>query len=157
MYNMNNQDLTKCEFLLTLEGNIIIQRFFSVKDFNPEATNSVELYECVKEICDIISDDLKIKNSEFLYENQNFFFNSEDVESEEEIKEEYFLLEVKIEDDVFMERIFPAHVYHPKARYAVDIRPKVRMILGMLTDTLSLTHPETVYMDYNLGYKNGGI
>ena len=35
--NAQNQDLTKVEFLLTLENNIIIQRFFNVKAFNPDA------------------------------------------------------------------------------------------------------------------------
>ena len=123
---MTNQDLTKLEFLLTLEGNIIIQRFFNVKDFNPMAMHSTELYETVKEICEEISYDLKMKTIDYLLENQNYYYDFENVESETEIAEEYFLLEVKLDNHIFISRIFPAHVYHPKVRYTVDIRPKVR-------------------------------
>jgi hypothetical protein len=83
-------------------------------------------------------------------ENQNYFLSNENVEENEPQKEEYFLLEVKLNDDVFISRIFPAHVYHPKARYAVDVRPKVRKILSELTDVLSDYELETTYLGYEL-------
>jgi len=151
---MTNQDLIKLEFLLTLEGNIIIQRFFNVKDFNPMAVYSTELYETVKEICDEISYDLKMKTIDYLLENQNYYYDFENVESETEIAEEYFLLEVKLDNHIFISRIFPAHVYHPKVRYTVDIRPKVRGILAMLTDVLSSSELETTDMGYELNIQN---
>jgi len=151
---MTNQDLTKVEFLLTLEGNIIIQRFFNVKDFNPIAMNSIDLYETVKEICDEISYDLKMKTIDYLLENQNYYYDFENVENETEIAEENFLLEVKLDNHVFISRIFPAHVYHPKVRYTVDIRPKVRGILAMLTDVLSSSELETADMGYEFNIQN---
>ena len=147
---MTNQDLTKLEFLLTLGGNIIIQRFFNVKDFNPMAISCTELNECVKEICDEISYDLKMKTIDYLLENQNYYSDFENVENETELAEEYFLLEVKQDNHVFISRIFPAHVYHPKVRYTVDIRPKIRGILANLTDVLSSTDIETSNMGYKL-------
>jgi len=147
---MTNQDLTKLEFLLTLEGNIIIQRFFNVKDFNPKAISCVEMNECVKEICEEISYDLKMKTVEYLLENQNLYYDFENVETETDLTEEYFLLEVKQENHVFISRIFPAHVYHPKVRFTVDIRPKIRCILSNLTDVLSSTEIETSNMGYKL-------
>lgn len=147
---MNNQDVTKFEFLLTLEGNFIIQRFFNVKGYNPQARRSLDLHYTVKNICDEIAEDLKIKSSDYMSENQNYFLSNENVEDNEPQKEEYFLLEVKLNDDVFISRIFPAHVYHPKARYAVDIRPKVRKILSELTDVLSAYELETTYLGYEL-------
>ena len=52
---MQNQDITKFEFLLTLEQNIVIQRFFNVTNYNPESKISFFLHECVKEICREIS------------------------------------------------------------------------------------------------------
>lgn len=145
-----NQDITKFEFLLTLEKNIIIQRFFNVKDFNPLAKNSVDLYDCVKNICKEISDDLKIKNLECMYENVDFYSDPEVLAESTIHNEEYFLIEIKLLDDVFISRIFPAHVYHPKARYSVDIRPKVRKILAELTNVLSSDVLETTYLNYNL-------
>jgi hypothetical protein len=147
---MNNQDVTKFEFLLTLEGNFIIQRFFNVKGYNPQARRSLDLHYTVKNICDEIAEDLKIKSSDYMSENQNYFLSNENVEDNEAQKEEYFLLEVKLNDDVFISRIFPAHFYHPKARYAVDIRPKVRKILSELTDVLSAYELETTYLGYEL-------
>jgi hypothetical protein len=147
---MNNKDVTKFEFLLTLEGNFIIQRFFNVKGYNPQARRSLDLHYTVKNICDEIAEDLKMKSSDYMCENQNYFLSNENVEDNEPQKEEYFLLEVKLNDDVFISRIFPAHVYHPKARYAVDVRPKVRKILSELTDVLSDYELETTYLGYEL-------
>jgi len=151
---MTSQDLTKVEFLLTLEGNIIIQRFFLVKDFNPVAINSMEIYDAVEEICDEISYDLKMKTIDYLLGNQNNYYDYENVENETEMAKEYFILELKLENHVFISKIFPAYVYHPKVRYTVDIRPKVRGILAMLTDVLSSNRLVTSNMGYNLNLQN---
>jgi hypothetical protein len=144
------QDPNKFEFLLTLDGNIICQRYFNVRDFNPRTKKSMNLHEEVKFICSEISEDLKMKSSDYLAENQAFFMNSEIVEDPKELDEQYFLLQIKQLDEVFIERIFPAHYYHPKVRYAVDIRPKLRKILADLTEVLSLSDPETTYLQYEL-------
>lgn len=147
---MQNQDITKFEFLLTLEKNIVIQRFFNVPNYNPESKNSVDLYECVKDICEEISTDLKMKTLDYLNDNANYFIDSSALDEPVDSKEEYFLLKIKLGDDVFMSRIFPAHIYHPKVRYAVDIRPKVRKILGDLTDVLSSKELTKNYLQYEL-------
>lgn len=146
----NNQEITKFEFLLTLGGNIICQRYFNVKDHNPSTRKSMDLHYYVKEISDKISEDLKIKSSDYLCENQNYFLNSENVEDVNEKTEEYFLLQIKLGDDVFIQRMFPAHYYHPKVRYTVDIRPRLKEILSVLTEILSLKEPETTYLQYEL-------
>jgi hypothetical protein len=146
----NQQDITKFEFILTLEGNIICQRYFNVKDHVPQARRSMDLHYYLKNICDEISEDLKIKSSNYLCENQNFILNSESVEDLNEERKEHFLLEIKLNDDVFIQRIFPAYYYHPKVRYTVDIRPKLKMILSDLTDILSSEDLETTYLHYEL-------
>jgi len=143
---MQNQDITKFEFLLTLEKNIVIQRYFNVPNYNPASRNSVDLYECVKDICEEISEDLKLKTLDFMNSNPNLFL---DMTWPEE-KEEYFLLKIKLGDEVFISRIFPAHIYYPKVRYAVDIRPKVRKILADLTDVLSSRVLTKKYLQYEL-------
>lgn len=147
---MNNQESTKFEFLLTLEGNIVVQRYFFVKDYNPAVKKSLDLHNCVKTICDEICDDLKKKTFEYFTENQNFFTFNEGVEDEKDTSNERFLVEIKLGNDVFIQRLFPAYVYHPKVRYTVDIRPKIKAILNSLTDTLSLTELETSYLQYDL-------
>lgn len=144
---MQNQDITKLEFLLTLEKNIVIQRYFNVPNYNPASKNSVDLYECVKDICDEISQDLKLKTLDFMNNNFNLFL---DENSSIKEKEEYFLLQIKLGDEVFISRIFPAHIFHPKVRYSVDIRPKVRKILSDLTDVLSSRVLTKSYLQYEL-------
>jgi len=85
-----------------------------------------------------------------LCENQNYFLNLESVEDDEENKKEEFLIEIKLNEDVFISRIFPAYYYHPKVRYTVDVRPKLKRILSDLTDILSSKNLETKYLNYEL-------
>ena len=146
----NQQDITKFEFLLSLDGNIICQRFFNVKDHVKEARRSMDLHYYLKNICEDISEDLKIKSSDYLCENQNYFLSSDYVEDAPEKDREHFLLEIKLNEDVFIQRIFPAYYYHPKVRYTVDIRPKLKRILSDLTDILSSEELETTYLNYQL-------
>ena len=147
----NNQDnITKFEFLLTLEGHIVCQRYFNVRDHIDQSRRSLDLHYYVKNICEEIQEDLKIKSSNYLCENQNFILNSENVGDKASEEKEHFLLEIKLGDDVFISRIFPAYLYHPKARYTVDIRPKLKMFLADLTDILSSYELETTYLQYEL-------
>ena len=46
---MKEQDSTKMEFLLTLNDNIVVQRFFNVRGYNPKAKNSVDLYDFISQ------------------------------------------------------------------------------------------------------------
>ena len=146
---MNNQELTKFEFLLTIDENIVVQRLFSVRNFNPDVKRSVDLYECVTNICNEISEDLKKKTFEFLTNDDNFYLISDEEENEKINTNEHFLLEIKLGNDIFIQRMIPAYVYHPKARY-IDIRPKIKSILAYLSDTMSGRKLETTYLQYNL-------
>ena len=53
--------MKKFEFILSINGNIICQRYFSVKNFNPKVLRSVDLTECVEECVRLIQKDLKNK------------------------------------------------------------------------------------------------
>ncbi len=147
---MHNQDITKFEFILTLEKNIVIQRFFNVSHYNPASKNSLDLYEIITEICEEIATDLKKKTLEYMGDNMEFISDSQRAEERANLKKEYFSLRIKLGEKVFISRIFPAHIYHPKARYAVDIRPKVRKILGDLTNVLSSRELNKTYLQYEL-------
>ena len=146
----NQDNITKFEFLLSLEGHIVCQRFFNVRDHVDQARRSLDLHYYVKNICEDFMEDLKIKSSNYLCENQNYILNSENVDETATSEKEHFLLEIKLGDDVFIQRLFPAYVYHPKARYTVDIRPRLKRILSDLTDILSSEELETSYLGYEL-------
>jgi hypothetical protein len=147
---MQNQDATKFEFILKLESNIVIQRFFNVNHFNPASKNSMDLYYVVREICEEIASDLKDKTLDILAASADYITPEQRSDERTKYKEEYFILEIKRGNDVFISRIFPAQYYHPKARYAVDIRPKVRKILGDITSVLSSKNLIKSYLDYEL-------
>lgn len=146
----NQQEITKFEFLLSLDGNIVCQRFFNVKNYNEQSRKSLDLYYYLKNLSEEIGDDLKIKTSDYLCENQNYFLNLTGVEDVEDTSKEEFLVEIKLNEDVFIQRIFPAYYYHPKVRYTVDIRPKLRRVLSDLTDILSSEEQETTFLNYQL-------
>ena len=146
----NQDNITKFEFLLSLEGHIVCQRFFNVRDHVDQARRSMDLHYYVKNICEDFMEDLKIKSSNYLCENQNYILNSEVVDESATPEKEHFLLEIKIGEDLFIQRLFPAYLYHPKARYTVDIRPRLKRILLDLTDILSLEELETSYLGQEL-------
>lgn len=147
---MYNQDITKFEFLLKLENNIVIQRFFNVNGHYPPSKTSMDLFDCVTEICEEIAGDLKDKTLDVMSMSNDFVSIEQRKEDVINYKEENFILEIKQGDRIFISRIFPAHIYHPKVRYAVDIRPKVRKILGDLTSVLSQRELTKTYLDYAL-------
>jgi len=146
----NQDNITKFEFLLSLEGHIVCQRFFNVRDHVEQARRSMDLHYYIKNISEDFMEDLKIKSSNYLCENQNYILNLEVVDDTAILEKEHFLLEIKLGEDVFIQRQFPAYLYHPKARYTVDIRPRLKRILSDLTDILSSEELETSYLGYEL-------
>jgi hypothetical protein len=146
----NQDNITKFEFLLSLEGHIVCQRFFNVRDHVDQSRRSMDLHYYIKNISEDFMEDLKIKSSNYLCENQNYILNLEAVDDTATLEKEHFLLEIKLGEDVFIQRQFPAYLYHPKARYTVDIRPRLKRILSDLTDILSSEELETSYLGYEL-------
>ena len=146
----NQDNITKFEFLLSLEGHIVCQRFFNVRDHVDQSRRSLDLHYYIKNICEDFMEDLKIKSSNYLCENQNYILNTEVVDESAIPEKEHFLMEIKLGDDVFIQRLYPAYLYHPKARYTVDIRPRLKRILSDLTDILSSEELETSYLGHEL-------
>lgn len=141
----NKNDLTQFEFLLRLEGNIICQRYFNVQNHKNELKHSMEIYDYMTDIAKDICDELKTKT--FLYltdKDRPYNF------SDEEVGSESYKLELRIDNRTFFVRAFPANVYHPKVRYAVDIRPKLKGYLTDLTNLLSTSKVKKEYLNYQL-------
>lgn len=141
---MRKNETTKFEFLITIEGNIVCQRFFSVKDYNPAVRRALDLYYAFREIAEDIQKNLRQKSIEFLFENEKYFFGSVDQLSPPST--EQFIMSVRLGNEVIIERQFPANIYPPKVRYTVDVRPEIRDILTKISDTMS---QEEYEMDFN--------
>ena len=131
-------DVTKVEFLMTLNNNFVVQRFFNVKGFNSKAKNSVELTEYVKHLS--IDLQTKLRNKTVVYMLENRFQIEEDatiLETSNTDGPETFNIILKLGNETICHRIFDAKVYPPKVRYTLDIRPSIKNILRELTDIFS--------------------
>ena len=51
---MKEQDITKVEFLLTCNENIVVQRFFNVRGFNKNTSKSESLHIFISQLCNEI-------------------------------------------------------------------------------------------------------
>ena len=70
-------DVTKLEFLLTLNDNIVVQRYFNVREYNSKARASLDLYNLVRSLSENIQKDLKTKALNYLNDNaEQIFFKS---------------------------------------------------------------------------------
>jgi hypothetical protein len=148
---MKQTDVTKVEFLLTLNDNIIVQRFLNVKNINPNVKKSYELYESVKYFAEELSWFLKTKAVQYLTENQTTITMDPDVMNTSSTDgAEHFNIYIKIADQLVSHRIIDGKLYPPKVRYTVDVRPFIKDYLKELTSVLvsdNLTHQ---YLEKNL-------
>lgn len=143
----NESNSTKFEFVLKLNDNIVVQRYFNVKGFNKKTLKSVELTEEVGTVVNELTEMLKIKTCDYMSNNYSQFLN-EKVEDTEDSN--YFTLAIRKDDRDVVVRYFEGSYYPPKVRYTVDIRPSLRRILKNFTDILSEKNPTTNYLNYNL-------
>ena len=148
---MKEQDSTKMEFLLTLNENIVVQRFFNVKGYNPNAKNSVELYDFISNLRHQLQYYLKMKTVVYMMEN------SEAIISDPSIMDtsftdgpEVFNVYVKVGEQVIAHRIFDGKCYPPKVRYTVDVRPFIKDVLRELIDIFSEKKLTYQYLEFDL-------
>ena len=134
----------KCELVLKLEDNIVCQRYFTVRNFNPTATNSLDLHNNITDLVGEFEHDLKWRTLLLLdgnYRNSGVELNA---------KEEYFTITINKGNKTIYTRSFRADIYPPKVRFTVDIRPQIFSILRDLTQILSNKKVTTYYQDYSL-------
>ena len=135
---MKDQEITKVEFLLMCNDNIVVQRFFNVRGFNRNAHKSEEFYDYISSLYRELQYDLKMRSVTYMLDNQYEISENPDVLNTSITDgPENFNLIIKLGDMTICQRVFDAKVYPPKVRYTVDLRPKLKTILGTLTDIFS--------------------
>jgi hypothetical protein len=135
---MKEQDITKVEFLLMCNDNIVVQRFFNVRNFNKNAHKSEEFFYYITSLCDELKYDLKMRSVSYMLDNQYEISENPDVLNTSITDgPENFNLIIKLGDMTICQREFNAKAYPPKVRYTVDLRPKLKSILAQLTDIFS--------------------
>jgi len=148
---MKEMDSTKMEFLLTLNDNIVVQRFFNVRNYNPKAKNSLELYEFMKSLSEELHYYLKMKTVVYMMDNRD------SIEHDASIMDtsftdgpEIFNLFVKVGEQTICHRIFDGKLFPPKVRYTVDVRPFLKDVLRELTDIFSNNKLSYKYLEFDL-------
>ena len=148
---MKDQESVKLEFLMMVNDNIIVQRFFNVREFNNEAKNSLELYELLREFKSDIQSQLSLKTVTYMTDNMYEIINNPAIlETSYTDGPEYFNIFIKQNDMTICHRQVDAKVYPPKVRYTVDVRPHLKNLLMNLTDIFSSKKLTKKYMDVNL-------
>jgi hypothetical protein len=148
---MRDQDSVKLEFLMMVNDNIIVQRFFNVREFNNEAKNSLELYELLREFKDDIHSQLSLKTVTYMTDNMYEIINNPNILETSYIDgPEYFNIFIKQNDVTICHRQVNAKVYPPKVRYTVDVRPHLKNLLMNLTDIFSSKKLTKKYIEVNL-------
>ena len=135
---MKEQEITKVEFLLMCNDNIVVQRFFNVRGFNRNAHKSEEFYDYIDNLCRELQYDLKMRTVTYMLDNQYEISENPDVLNTSITDgPENFNLIIKLGDMTICQRVFDAKPYPPKVRYTVDLRPKLKGVLTDLTDIFS--------------------
>lgn len=148
---MKEQEVVKMELLVTLNENIVIQRFFNVKNYNPQARNSYNVSEYIANFCHDFAYDLKMKTVVYMLENRQQIEEDPSVlQTSMTDEDEYFNIYLKIGDMTICHRQMDAKLYPPKVRYTVDIRPQIKNVLKDLTDIFSSENLSFEYMDLSL-------
>ena len=144
-------DVVKLEFLLMLNDNIVVQRYFNVRGYNPNARKSLEIVKALRETIDTIKTDLTNKSCFYLLENyEQILIDEEILNTSNTDGPENFFMSIKIGDETICQSGWDAKLYPPKVRYTVDIRPHLKSILRNLTDIFSSENLTHEYMGYSL-------
>lgn len=144
-------DVTKVEFLITLNNNFVVQRFFNVKGYEEKAEKSVDLYEYIKYLSESLQ--TKLRNKCMVYMLDNRYQIEEDpsvLETSNTDGPEVFNIILKVGNKTICHRVIDAKLYPPKVRYTLDIRPDIKNILRELTDILSDKNLSYNYLNYSL-------
>ncbi len=145
--------MKKLEFVLYINNNIICQRYFTVKDFNPKIINSIEIKDCVDICVEMIQEDLKNKTFEFLYKNYNPWNEQKQddiiVENIYEV-EDLFDFEIKVDEKSIIRKQFTGNVYPQRVRYSVDVRKIIPSLIKEIQETFSSEYFSVEYCGVSL-------
>ena len=140
--------MKKFEFILYINGNIICQRYFSVKKYNSKVIKSYNIMECADDCVRLIQNDLKSKTYDYLYKNYNPHKKQlkEEVIYEDVYKDEdVFDFEIKIDDRSVVMKRFTGNVYPQRVRYSVDVRRIIPSIIKEIRETFYLQKFDVEY------------
>ena len=153
----NDKFKTRFEFVLKLNKDIIVQRFFNVKNFNEKSTKNLFLKSTTDEVVGIIRKDILKKIVDHLWNNYDPYGFYYDDEGELVVKDipkynlndikDNFSLTVKVDGRSVSETSFSGYglcipIFFEngqKIRYIVDIKDSISTIISKLQTALQNT------------------
>jgi len=148
---MKEQELVKLEFLITLNNNIVIQRYFNVKNYNKDAERSIDVYEYLRDFSHEFLLDQKMRTTVYMMDLANEIMEDPSIlETSMTEGPEVFHFKILKDNMTICHRSLDGKIFPPKIRYTVDIRQQVKSVLRDLTDIFSSEELETNYLDYSL-------
>ena len=148
---MKENDVIKMEFLITLNDNIVIQRYFNVRGYNPTAKSSLDVSMYLKDFVEVFQYEQKMRTVVYMMDNQDQIMEDPNIlETSNTDGAEVFNFYIKMGDMTICHRQLNSKIFPPKIRYTVDIRPQVKSVLKDLTDIFSRENFVTNYMNYSL-------
>ena len=146
-----NQEITKVEFLITLNNNFVIQRFFNVRNINQTAKSSIELTDYMFFLSEELKTKLRNKTVFYMLENQLHIEEDPKVlDTSNTDDKEIFNLIIRIGNETIFHRIIDAKLYPPKVRYTLDVRSSIKTVLKDLVDIFSSKNLSYNYLNYSL-------
>ena len=153
----NDKFKTRFEFVLKLNKDIIVQRFFNVKKYNEKSTKDLYMKSTTDEVVGIIRKGILKKNIEHIWNNYDPYGFYYDDEGEIVIKDipkynlndikDNFSLAIKVDGRIVSETMFSGYglcipVFFEngqKIRYIVDIKDSISTIISKLQYALQYT------------------
>jgi hypothetical protein len=138
------------EFLFKINENIIVQRFFTVGNYNPESIYSLELKDAVDDCIGIIQDELKNRTLDFMDEFKYYF--ADDPNFDRNDSPDKYLFQVRVNGKIVIERYWDATIYPAKIRYDVNIKRHIARIISIIQSILSMPSRKltTKFQHYSL-------
>jgi hypothetical protein len=153
------------EFLLLINGNIICQRYFDIRNYNEDSIHSMEMKELIDNIAGtnnsglglmgMIPKFLQGKSREYLwgYYRPHTPQRPDDI-SRRDIydKIDNFGFQIRIDGKVVGETQFSGNVFPPKVRYQVNIKDIIPDIISEIRQSLSKRSYTDTYGGISLKY-----
>jgi hypothetical protein len=153
----NEKFKTRFEFVLKLNKDIIVQRFFNVRKFNDNSTRSLSMKDTTDDVVNIVKKGIMKKSVEHLWNNYDPYGFYYDEEGEIVIKDiprynlndikDNFTFTVKVDGRSVSETMFSGYglcipIFFDggqKIRYIVDIKDSISTIISKLQTALQYT------------------
>lgn len=156
-----NEAVKPFEFLFKINDNIICQRYFNIKNYNPKCRESLEMKDMIDEVMGmdnplnlgILPEFFKKKCVESTWES----YNPHQYQSRTKInskniydKEDIFKFEVLERKEVVASGMFNGSPFQSGVRFNIRINEHINEIINVITFYMSLDKYQDKYADIKL-------